>query len=294
VSHYYESVREIKPGDLVFSYARSAVQGFGFATTHCYSCPKPDEFGKLGDAWDQRGWRVDVNFRSFSEPIRTIDHAKAIRPFLPERYAPIRADGQGNQGAYFTEIPQEMALAVARLADPFLAHVIRGELAREGSDEWEIQLVTIQEWEDRQQQLILERMDISPTTQKALVLARRGQGRFKKNVAEWEHSCRITGVNNPTHLIASHIKPWRESNDEERLAAGNGLLLTPSIDHLFDRGFITFGDNGDVILSPIADHDSLIRMGVDTDPPRNVGGFNSDQKYFLNYHREEIFLKSAS
>jgi hypothetical protein len=294
VSHFYESVREVRPGDLVFSYARSAVQGFGFATTHCYSCPKPDEFGKLGDAWDHRGWRVDVNFRSFQQPVRTIDHAQDLRPHLPKQYSPIRENGYGNQAAYFTEVPENLALAVARLADPFLAHVIRGETAAEGSSEWEVQLATIQEWENRQQQLILERMDISQTTRSALVQARIGQGRFKQNVAEWEHACRITGVSNPTHLIASHIKPWRESVDEERLVAGNGLLLTPSIDHLFDRGFITFDDDGEVILSPIADQSSLQRMGVDTDPPRNVGSFNTDQKHFLQYHREEIFLKSAS
>ncbi|MEI6914209.1 MAG: HNH endonuclease signature motif containing protein, partial [Armatimonadota bacterium] len=60
----------------------------------------------------------------------------------------------------------------------------------------------------------------------------------------FERECRLTHVGNPTHLIASHIKPWRESNNDERLAGGNGLLLTPSIDHLFDRGFITFGEYG--------------------------------------------------
>lgn len=294
LSHFYESVREVRPGDLIFSYAKSAVQGFGFATTHCYSCPKPDEFGKLGDAWDERGWRVDVNFRPFTEPLRTIDHAEAIAPHLPQRYSPIRQDGQGNQGAYFCEIPENMALTVAGLADLFLAHVIRGEMAKEGVPDFEVQLVTIQEWEDLQQERILHRMDLSSTKRQALVLARRGQGRFKQNVAEWERACRITGVTNPTHLIASHIKPWRESTDEERLSAGNGLLLTPSIDHLFDRGFITFDDDGDLILSPVADQDSLRRMGVETDPPKNVGFFNSDQKHFLHYHREEIFLKSAS
>lgn len=293
-SHYYEAVREVRPGDLVFSYARSAVQGFGFATTHCYSCPKPDEFGKLGDAWDHRGWRVDVNFKPFHQPVRTIDHAPVLSPHLPRQYSPIRENGYGNQAAYFTEVPESLALAVARLADPFLAHVIRGEMAAEGSSEWEVRLATIQEWEDRQQRLILQRMDISQTTRDALVQARVGQGCFKQNVAQWEHACRITGVSNPTHLIASHIKPWREADDEERLSAGNGLLLTPSIDHLFDRGFITFDDDGEVILSPIADNESLERMGVETDPPRNVGTFNADQKYFLNYHREEIFLKSAS
>ena len=84
-----------------------------------------------------------------------------------------------------------------------------------------------------------------------------------------------------------------ESNDEERLSGGNGLLLTPSIDHLFDRGFISFGDEGEVLLSPVADVDSLGRMGLRCDEPLFAGRFNSDQRHFLNYHLREIFLKSA-
>jgi hypothetical protein len=112
-------------------------------------------------------------------------------------------------------------------------------------------------------------------------------------VAQFEHECRITHVHNPTHLIASHIKPWRESSDDERLAGGNGLLLTPSIDHLFDRGFISFSDEGEVLVSPVADQESLPRMGLICDRPIFAGRFNTDQRHFLDYHRQEIFLKSA-
>jgi hypothetical protein len=72
-----------------------------------------------------------------------------------------------------------------------------------------------------------------------------GQGLFKERVSRIERACRITFVDNPTHLIASHIKPWRESTNEERLHEGNGLLLTPTVDHLFDRGFISFQDSGE-------------------------------------------------
>lgn len=109
----------------------------------------------------------------------------------------------------------------------------------------------------------------------------------------WE-TTRITSVNNPAHLIGSHIKPWRESNNDERLAAGNGLLLTPTADHLFDRGFISFEDNGDVIISPVADLVSLKRMGLDSEHPPRALPLNSDQKHFLEFHRKEIFLAGTS
>ena len=58
-------------------------------------------------------------------------------------------------------------------------------------------------------------------------------------------------MENPVHLVASHCKPWRDATNEERVDGENGLLLTPSIDHLFDRGFIGFEDNGRLIISPV-------------------------------------------
>jgi hypothetical protein len=294
VNHFYETMREVQPGDLVFSYASAAVQGFGFATTHCYSCPRPDDFGKVGDAWDIKGWRVDVNFQKFDSPLRTADHTKLIRALLPAKYSPIRANGFGNQGAYFAQISEALALLIAELSDPFLRQALSSMGSGDSDQVIEIALPAIQDWEDQQQYLIEATTEIPETTRQALVQARIGQGKFKQQVSQYEQACRVTNVDNPTHLIASHIKPWRESDNEERLAGGNGLLLTPSIDHLFDRGFISFEDNGELITSPIADTISLNRMGVDTEHVIKVGHFNTDQKYFLNYHRKEILLKSAS
>lgn len=79
----------------------------------------------------------------------------------------------------------------------------------------------------------------------------------------------------------------------ERLNGENGLLLTPSIDHLFDRGFIGFEDNGRLIVSPVAHRPSLERMGIDTASPVNVGAFTSGQKLFLDFHRNAVLLQSA-
>lgn len=65
-------------------------------------------------------------------------------------------------------------------------------------------------------------------------------------------------------LSPARCKPWRDSTNEERLNGENGLLLTPSIDHLFDRGFIGFEDSGTLIISPVAHRPSLERMGIQT------------------------------
>jgi hypothetical protein len=110
-------------------------------------------------------------------------------------------------------------------------------------------------------------------------------------VSRIESRCRITGVENPAHLVASHW-PWRDATNDERLDGENGLLLTPSIDHLFDRGFIGFENNGRLIVSPVAHHASLLRMGIDTAGALNVGSFTSGQKRFLDFHRNQVLLRA--
>jgi putative restriction endonuclease len=122
------------------------------------------------------------------------------------------------------------------------------------------------------------------------VLARRGQGLFRQRVSEIEVRCRVTGVSNPEHVRASHCKPWRDSNNAERLDGDNGLLLTPSIDHVFDRGFISFGADGNLIVSPVAHKPSLERMGVRTTEAVKVGHFTAGQRRFLEYHRDSVLL----
>src|SRR5690606_10276954 len=146
------------------------------------------------------------------------------------------------------------------------------------------------EWESHQIEQLEQNPSIAPTEREALVMARRGQGKFRQHVASIEQRCRITKVDKPEHLRASHCKPWRDSNNQERLDGENGLLLTPTIDHLFDRGFISFENNGDVLISPVAHAPSLERMGVETNERVNVGGFTSGQREYLDFHRSSVFL----
>jgi predicted restriction endonuclease len=94
-------------------------------------------------------------------------------------------------------------------------------------------------------------------------------------------------------LRASHCKPWRDASNEERLDGENGLLLTPNADHLFDRGFIAFDDNGDVLMSPVAHKDSLAKLGLQPKGTLNVGRFAEGQRRYLEFHREYVFLRSS-
>lgn len=146
-------------------------------------------------------------------------------------------------------------------------------------------------WEHRLEAQIEMSPLVKETEKEALILARRGQGLFKERVAAIESRCRLTRVEKSVHLVASHCKPLRDSSNEERLDGENGRLLTPSIDHLFDRGFIGFEDSGTLIISPVAHRPSLARMGIETERLINVGGFTEGQRKFLDFQRNAVLLR---
>jgi len=218
---------------------------------------------------------------------------QVLAPTLPKQYSPIRPNGHGNQAVYLASIPRAMALMLGQLISPELLRIVQGLRTAEEPDVIATELQGISEWEEAETKRILETKTLPETTRKALIKARVGQGLFRRNLTQFENHCRITGVTYQAHLFASHIKPWRESTNEERLNGENGLLLTPSIDHLFDRGFISFEDNGELIISDIAHKESVQRMGVNTEQIVRVGKFSEGQKEFLAHHRRAVFLQAG-
>lgn len=140
-----------------------------------------------------------------------------------------------------------MALMLGQLINSELLRMVQDQRTAEEPEMIDSELRGISEWEEAETKRILDTKALAETTRNALIKARIGQGLFRRNLSRFENRCRITGVTYQAHLFASHIKPWRESTNEERLNGENGLLLTPSIDHLFDRGFISFEDNGELL-----------------------------------------------
>ena len=92
---------------------------------------------------------------------------------------------------------------------------------------------------------------IDPTTKSRLIEARVGQGKFRKDVLQlWENRCCVTSSTTVTAIRASHIKPWRDSTDAERLDPNNGLPLIANLDALFDAGLISFSSTGKLCVAP--------------------------------------------
>lgn len=89
----------------------------------------------------------------------------------------------------------------------------------------------------------IERKVSDVTERERLTKARIGQGRFRSDVTEiWGigEVCPLTGIDVPELLIASHIKPWRDSDNSEKLDPTNGILLAAHVDKLFDRYLLSF------------------------------------------------------
>jgi putative restriction endonuclease len=290
---FYEFMREASPGDLVFSFADTRIRAFGIVTSYAYENPKPTEFGSTGRNWEQVGWRVDVTWQSVLTVVRPADWMGLLGPLMPARYAPLQADGRGLQGVYLTELPELFALQLAHLVGSEVEAISRGETVAEVLPSTaETQHPELALWEEHLRKQIEGDNSLIETDREAIVLARRGRGLFRQRVQLREHRCRITGVDRPEHLRASHCKPWRDSDNSERLDGENGLLLTPSIDHLFDRGFISFRNDGLLLVSPVAHQGSLARMGVPVDRVLEVGGFSAGQARYLEFHRDQVWLKS--
>ncbi|HEX7025714.1 MAG TPA: HNH endonuclease signature motif containing protein [Gammaproteobacteria bacterium] len=292
---FYEFMREAAPGDFVFSFEGTHIRAVGIARSNAYESPKPPEFGNAGPNWNRIGWRMDMRFERLDNQIRPSDYMQRLLPVLPPRYSPLQTNGRGNQGVYLTAVPPMMAdILVSLIGEQAiqLRKVFSTVTDYEVSQANDTALGLV-EWEEYLINEIKKNDELPETERETLILARRGQGVFEQNVLKIESKCRVTEVDRIEHLRASHIKPWRDCEDAaERLAAGNGLLLTPSIDHLFDRGFISFENNGSLLISPAAHQLSLKRMGIETDKPVNVGKFNDEQRHFLNYHREQVFLEA--
>lgn len=290
---FYESMREIAPGDVILSFFEARIAALGIARSYCYESPKPTEFGSAGSYWEDIGWKVDVSFHELANRIRPKEHIANLRPFLPEKYAPLRSNGDGLQSVYLTGVSAAFAAVIFRFIGSE-AHQVSDIGSAVGKAERlsPSPEPTLDEWEHRVESSIRSDRRLTETEREALVLSRRGQGVFRANVQIIERVCRVTKVERREHLIASHVKPWRDSSNDERLNGENGLLLTPTIDHLFDKGFLSFEDGGRLIVSPVADPVSLQRMGIPTDTIVNVGTFSEGQRLFLEYHRDNVLRMS--
>jgi putative restriction endonuclease len=275
----YDNMTRAVAGDVVFSYADGLIKAVGVATGSAITAPKPEEFGTTGENWGGEGWRLPVAFTVLDTPLRAKAHMDTLAALLPETHSPIRASGDGNQGVYLAAIPAAMAAELRRL--------LSGQVEQVQAKHKPARIIDQDQDPDAQaDREVFARTDIGPTEKQTLVNARRGQGLFRDRVIQLEGKCRVTGIDWVDHLRASHIKPWKDSSDQDKLDGNNGLLLAPHIDHLFDQGYISFTDVGDLIISAQCPPALCKAWGIDDS--MNVGPFRLAQRPCLAHHRAHV------
>lgn len=133
-------------------------------------------------------------------------------------------------------------------------------------------------------QEIYEKSEPNITERKGLVTSRVGQGAYRKRIIHrWEYKCAVTGFHKLNVLIASHIVPWADANDNQRLDVHNGILLSPNYDALFDRHLITFENKGNIVLSDTIEDKAYQKIGVTGhEKIKDLSQFNFD---YLEQHR---------
>jgi len=128
---------------------------------------------------------------------------------------------------------------------------------------------------------------LSDTEREIIVKSRVGQGRFRESLIEFWHQCVVTACKEKDLLRASHIKPWRYSDNKERLCVYNGLLLTPNLDMAFDLGFISFREDGSIMLSPRLSYRNADALGIHEG--MKLCFVAEQHQPYLKYHRDNIF-----
>jgi len=266
---FYEHMTQVRPGDVVFAFANTRIKAVAVVDGAHYAKDRPDDFKKTDNEWRKDGWAVPVDYPLVDAPLKVSDYMAQIGPHLPARYSPLKPDGKANQ-AYLFPVPDAMANELLAL--------LNFDLDELGDWQEEVPVKEIREDEN-----------LGETEKAQLIKARLGQGIYRRNVSEIEKSCRVTGTSEPNFLIASHIKPWAKSANQERLDGNNGLMLAPHIDRLFDRGYISFEDDGELILSTHLPEAVRLKWGVAQKIPRVA--FSEAQGRYLNYHRNALLRK---
>ncbi len=134
---------------------------------------------------------------------------------------------------------------------------------------------------------ILEDKSIPATEKSTYINTRIGQGRYRRKLINYWEKCALTGFTDTRFLVASHIKPWKDANNVERLDSYNGLLLMPNLDKVFDLGFITFKENGKIVISDYLEE--ATRLGVNPDMQVN---FEDQHQEYIAFHREVVFERN--
>lgn len=231
---HWETMADVQPGDVVFTYSNSHLRGYAVASSGAVLMSRPYTAG-YDYSSSQGGRAVFCAYHDLQVPIplSVVTSKVDLKAELQSGRNPV-LDVRGKVAQkYLCEISPRAAALLGGIVD------LNFDL-KLGPEE-----------------------TLAPTTVLRLADARLGQGKFRDDLFSYfEGACAVTGLAISELLRASHIKPWTVSNNRERLDPANGLLLAAGVDAAFDRGYIGFGNDGSLLIKPLMGLQQCAALGV--------------------------------
>jgi hypothetical protein len=258
----WDSVQEVKAGDVIFCHLSGNIIYVAVALKDAYSAKRPAT--RTYDQWKEDGFQIDVDLTLLTPAVSVAGFKPTLIAIHNQNCSPalFTKDG-GTAQQYMVRLPLGAgALILSYLGDMEINVCEKSSARRKGGK-------------------LTKGSNRETVTQ-----ARVGQGQFRDDVLSmWKNTCPVTSLSKPELLVASHIVPWSLSNETEKIDPNNGFPFSPSVDKLFDKGYISFDDNGHMLIktSAIDSHD-LKLLGLL--PGAKIPGINKQQKAYLAMHRE--------
>ncbi|MHC2148319.1 HNH endonuclease [Pseudomonas sp. 210_17 TE3656] len=259
---HWDNVGKVKAGDLIFCYHDNYLRAIATAERDAYPAERPPT--RSFNEWSNEGFRVDIALTDLKHHVRSGDIAPTYQAQFNVRTEPSLFNIKGRiTQIYMAHVPADAALYLLEQAE------------------------VIADYEDQFIDAGSPGKAPSVTTREALVKARIGQGAFRTGLLKrWEKKCALTGLKNPNLLVASHIQAWALADNHARLDTDNGLLLATHIDRLFDCGLISFGENGQLLISDDLAAEEHKILGLDQ--YTSIPTLSEGNRRYLEKHRERF------
>jgi len=276
VPHSWKRMMEVKKGDRIFHYVKGNIVAISIASEDCKLSSKPSTLHDHTN-WNNEGYLVKLEYYELDVLVNIKNKFNLISSLLPIKYSPFQRDANGNQG-YLYPCNEELAIKLLELISELNIYQI---------DDKQLELSIDHVRSAEQNKLITV---ISETESEVKTKIRLGQQRFRKDLFSlWGSKCALCEINLPQLLRASHSKPWKDSKNEERVDPYNGLLLCCNHDALYDKGYITFDENGILHISPLIEGEDYSKYNINSNMQINY--YPQNRSYF-KWHKKNQFQSS--
>lgn len=240
-----------------------------------------DVFYTIGSIANDSGWEVSP--KKISE--HTVELSSALHHFTCR----VTVDGRGYNLSFTSTVLQNELSRI--MPDVFDQPIVVDDILLKVLKEASVLAFALPDSPLIEYETEVKRLSLDGTTVRREVEQRVGQDVFRRSMLSyWGNRCALTGVGTAELLLASHAKPWKDcASDEERLNVFNGFLLEARFDRLFDQGYITFDDQGMILISKVLDGETVQNLGIVED--MRLRWIQENHLIFLHWHREHVFRR---